>query len=233
LNAAAPHWSRYHAARLFHAIPGASPNLVKALLLQFTDEVHTLPLPSPVEPAHITGFGEPNIRSALNSPVSSAVYIYEGEIQSDTYLYMPFYVPKALAAASGRGRLVVRGTVVFDPPVDPDNRVEYSKARMTFQLRKKLAVGFREVAVGSGEEDSRLAWNPVLKFAKRFSRGFSAGEWELRLRLFTRGGLPADFKQTLAIVLEIQDSTGGINLADHILSEMPGIYAPLVIPIAA
>ena len=105
-----------YAARLFDAYPDATPNLVRALLCHFADPVLT-PLPgAPVEAHHMCGFGEPNVEHALFSTSESVSFVYNGEMSKDTYLHIPFYVPDALAK-NAKGRLTIKGTVVFDPPV--------------------------------------------------------------------------------------------------------------------
>lgn len=226
----APIVSQY-AARLFDAYPGATPNLVRALLCHFTDPVIP-PVPgTPICDHDFCGFGEPNVDGALYAGAHSTGYLFTGEIPKDHYMFLPFHVPAALADAAG-SKLMVRGTIVFDPPVSLDDAVDYSLCRIAGLLRKRGESGLRNVAIGGDEDDARYPWNPLFHFAHRFRRGYATGEWELRLRLMTRGNLPADFKQSFAVVIEVMDEGKHVDVRQAILSEVP-TYAPVALRVAA
>jgi hypothetical protein len=157
---------------------------------------------------HFCGFGEPDVGRALFSAKASSSYLYQGEMRKDTYLFLPFHVPQAMADATA-SKLTIRGTVVFDPPVNADDAVNYSLCRVAGKLRKRVPDGLRDVVIGGDEDDLLLPWNPLLHFTHTFKKGYAAGEWELRLRLMTRGDLPDGFGQTLAVVIEVLDENGG------------------------
>lgn len=226
----APLVSQY-AARLFDAYSAATPNLVRALLCHFTDPV-LAPIPgAPICDHDFCGFGEPNVDGALYAGPHSTAYLFTGEIPADNYMFLPFHIPKALADAAG-AKLMVRGTIVFDPPVSLDDAVDYSLCRIAGLLRKRSDSGLRDVAIGGDEDDARYPWNPLFHFAHRFRRGYGAGEWELRLRLMTRGSLPADFKQSFAVVIEVVDEGKKVDVRRAILSEVQ-TYAPVALRVAA
>jgi hypothetical protein len=228
---AAPLISQY-AARLFDAYPGATPNLVKALLCHFTKEV-TVPRPGPpVEDHHFCGFGEPDVNATLYTSPHSVTYLYQGELTKDHYTFIPFHLPDALVADK-RSRLTVRGTVVFDPPVSDDDASKYSLCRVVGLLRKRTRNTMSDVSIGGAEEDVRYPWNPLLYFTHDFQRGYASGEWELRLRLMTRGELPDGFSQTFAVVIEAFDRAGKVDLRSAVSTEFPGIYVPVALRIAA
>jgi hypothetical protein len=221
-----------YAARLFDAYPDATPNLVRALLCHFADPVLT-PLPgTPVEAYHMCGFGEPNVENALYSTSESVSFVYNGEMSKDTYLHIPFHVPAALAQ-NAKGRLTIKGTVVFDPPVSLDDSANYSHCRVAGLLRKLTGAGLKDVAIGGDEDDVLHPWNPLFHFRHNFRRGYAAGEWELRLRLMTRGNLPEAFVQSLSVVIQVCDSSATTNVRDAIEVEFPGIYNPVQLRIAA
>jgi hypothetical protein len=94
--------------------------LVRALLCHFSAPILT-PSVAPLESFHFCGFGEPEVDRALFSGAASASYLFQGEIANDTYLYLPFHVPQALVNATS-SKLTIRGTLVFDPPVNVDDR---------------------------------------------------------------------------------------------------------------
>lgn len=227
----APLVSQY-AARLFDAYPGAHPNLVRALLCHFANPVGTPALTPPLAGHHLCGFGEPDVDRALYSSRSAVTYLYQGSIRKDTYQFVPFYVPASIAQ-SHRARLVVRGTIVFDPPVSADDSVNYSLCRIAGQLRKQTLAGPREVQIGGAEDDVLYPWNPLVHFARSFRRSYTHGDWELRLRLMTRGELPEDFTQTFAVVIEVLDASGGTRIRDSLEIERPGVYIPVSLRLAA
>jgi hypothetical protein len=100
-------------------------------------------------------------------------------------------------------------------------------------FRKSAAIGLRDVALGAGDDDVRLAWNPLFHFEKPFSRSYSTGEWEFRLRLMTRGKLPANYRQTYSLVIEVVDAHGGTNVRDAIIAEAGATYQPIALRAAA
>src|SRR5690606_20713482 len=127
----------------------------------------------------------PDAAPAISARDHSASFLYTGSLDVDAYLHIPFFVPDALDGSNKKSRLRVRATVVYNPPVDPSNPTEYSKSRVAVTLRKPVQVGFRDVQLGSAFR-AYLPWNPVIHFDKVFTHTYQAGEWELRLRLYTR-----------------------------------------------
>jgi hypothetical protein len=227
---AAPLVSQY-AARLFDAYPGANPNLVRALLCHFATPV-LCPAPGlPIEDYDFCGFGEPNIDGAMFAGDYSTAYLFSGQVPKDHYIFVPFYIPQALANTVGT-RLTVRGTVVFDPPVSLDDSVDYSLCRIAGLLRKRGAEGLKDVSIGGEEDDALYPWNPLFQFTHTFRRGYAAGDWELRLRLMTRGDLPNDFAQSFSVVIEVLDDGKRVNVHDAIVAEVQS-YAPIALRIAA
>jgi len=221
-----------YAARLFDAYPAATPNLVKSLLCHFANKV-LVPQPgAPVEDHHFCGFGEPDVERTLYSSDHSLTYLYQGSILADQYTYLPFHIPQALVD-DVQSRLTVRGTIIFDPPVSSDDSDKYSLCRVAGRLRKRVGAGLQEVSIGGEETDVLYPWNPLLHFSHSFRRGYASGEWELRLRLMTRGDLPSDFSQSLAVVLEVIDRADCVRVRDAALQEFPGLYSPVVLRVAA
>jgi subtilisin family serine protease len=228
---AAPLVAQY-AARLFDAYPGATPNLVKALLCHFTREIQ-VPRPGPpVEDHHFCGFGEPDVDGALYTAPNSVTYLYQGELIRDQYTYIPFHLPQAMVA-DRRSRLTVRGTVVFDPPVSDDDSSRYSLGRVVGLLRKRTTSRMSNVTIGGAEDDVRYPWNPLLYFSHPFQHGYASGEWELRLRLMTRGELPGGFAQSFSVIIEVIDRAGRIDLRSSVTTEFPGLYIPVALRFAA
>lgn len=219
------------AARLFDAYPDATPNMVRALLCHFSRPVLSPDPGQPLAAHHFCGYGEPDIDRAMFAGANGTAYLFSGSVPVDHYLYIPFHVPQSLVDSAG-SRLVVRGTVVFDPPVSTDDSLDYSLCRIAGLLRKRGAAGLRDVTIGGADDDALYPWNPMLHFRHAFQRGYAAGEWELRLRLMTRGGLPAAFAQSLSVVIEVIDEAGLVDVRQAIINEV-GTYTPIVLRLAA
>jgi len=190
-------------AQLFDYYSNASANLARALLLHFTKPVRPPALAMQAE--YLVGLGEPILEAALRPTPNAAAFLHMGELAANTFTYLPFLVPDCLAPGRG-GRLRIRTTVVIDPPVNPDNQLEYSKARVTIALRKPAEVGHARVSV-SDDVVQGDKWSPLAQMARTFSRSYSPGEWELQLRLWTRD-LPDTHRQRFAVVIEVLDEAG-------------------------
>lgn len=96
-------------------------------------------------------------------------------------------------------------------------------SRISAQLAKPTDQGMRPINI-SGEDKYSLPWNPITKFEKTFSRAYLTGAWELRLRLYTRGNVDTNYLQDFAVVIEIIDENGNVNVYDNLLEEFPGVY---------
>lgn len=219
-----------YAARLFDAYSDISANMVRGLLCHFTEPA-IAPASFPHPPSMSHGFGEPSMERALFALGSTVAYLYEGTITAGQYQFIPFLIPQAFAAR--QQHLVIRVTLAFDPPVDVGNSAEYSQTRLVCCLRKRLRVGMREIPVGGSESDHRIPWNPIIQFTKDFRRSFAAGQWELKIRLMTRGSLPSNFAQSYAAIIEVVDATGQHDVREDILREMGGQFVPISLQLAA
>jgi len=215
-------------AALFDHYGGPKAILVKALLLHFVDPAFAPSIG--VSPTHLIGLGEPNLDAARWSRDEAAAYIHVGVMRASHFTYVPFWVPSCLAPGAG-GSLRIRATVVLDPPVNPDNAVEYVKSRMTVALRKPAEVGHRTVGVSSDLVQADK-WCPVTHMNKQFARSYGTGEWELQLRLWTRD-LPAEFEQNYAVIIEVIDESGRKPVRADAEAEGGAHYKSIVPHIAA
>jgi hypothetical protein len=204
------------AAEICHHYVNPPANLVKALLFHFAERA--LSPATSLDECFLTGFGEPRVAAALAAAAHNAAFLFTGSVRTGCYQYLPFYVPAAFAT-DARARLRVRATLVFDPPVNPNNQAEYSQARMAVALRKAVELGFRDVSVAAAMF-AGTPWSPVLHFDQRFARGFASGIWELRTRLWTRE-LPDEYEQKYAAVIEVIDSSGMVDVWNDVTREHP------------
>lgn len=219
-----------YAQRLFDAYPNSQPNLVKALLCHFAEErdVH----PGIIGPKiKYIGFGEPNIEMAISAGTNNAAFIYEGQIDQDNYQIIRFHVPNALAQGM-QARLKIRVTITYDPPVSPDNSMEYSRARMSASLWKPTNKGMKAIAAATGDKYN-VPWNPIIQFEKSFVRNYLTGPWELKLRLYTRDIAIQDYLQDYSVVIELMDETGSTDVHTTVTQEFGDIYKKIEIKKAA
>jgi len=226
----APLVSQY-AQRLFDCYPNSEPNLVKALLCHFSE-------PRAVHEeltggnSKYLGFGEPNIERAILAGNFNAAYIYEGHLDQENYQYISFHVPSTLSSDVPNSKLKIRITITYDPPLNPDNETEYSNSRISAKLIKPTDNGKREINI-SGDQNYNLPWNPIIQFEKSFSRSYLAGDWDLRLRLYTRGNVTEDYRQDYSVVIEVVDAENHANVYSDIQNEFGDIYKRIEIRIAA
>lgn len=190
-------------AALFDHYKSPPANLVRALLCHFTEPIRAPQLT--VESIHLTGLGEPNLAAACWSRDAAAAYLHTGTLSPNTHTFLPFVVPSCLAA-DGSASLAIKVTVVLDPPVSPDNQVEYAKSRVSLALRKPVDVGHCSIGVSDDVVDADK-WSPVTQLTRRFRRSYATGEWELQLRLWARDVTPG-FTQAFAVIVEVIDTTG-------------------------
>lgn len=215
-------------AQLFdhYANPGA--NLVRALLLHFTDSVVVPPVSLQTE--HICGLGEPNLDAARWSVEHAAAFLHSGELTANSHSFLPFFVPACLAVGAG-GQLRIKVTVVISPPVTPDNQVEYAKTRVSVALLKPAEIGHRVVGV-SDDTINVDKWSPITQLSRSFRRSYETGEWQLQLRLWSRG-LPSGFRQPYAAIIEVIDEAGGQPVRSATEAEAGAAFPVMMVRAAA
>lgn len=226
----APLISQY-AQKLFDIYPNADPNLVKALLCHFSDTRFVHDEISDAKENYI-GFGEPLIENAIASHNNNAAFIYEGQLDQENYQFISFHIPSSLAPDNPNTTLKVKITITYDPPVNPDNDLEYSESRITASLFKPTHDGMSTINITS-DDKYLVPWNPILQFQKSFHRSYLHGQWDLRLRLYTRGKTVSTYLQDFAVVIEIIDEESGTDVYNDILNEFKEIYKRIELRIAA
>lgn len=216
-----------YAQKLFDLYPNSDTNLVKALLFHFSDPIIGFE-DVEIDPLHLCGFGEPNIQAALFSSSTSGTYIYEGELELNNYQFVKFHVPGLLSSDNPNSKLKIKTTLVYNPIVNQDNDLEYSCARISLSLIKPTNEGNRIISL-TGDDNYNLPWNPIIRCEKSFSRNYAVGEWFLRMRLYTRNLKVNNYKQKYAVVIEIVDEKGNVDVYSEIINEFKGIYRKIIL----
>lgn len=206
--------SRY-AQMLYDYYPFAKTNLIKALLIHFAEKREIFE--NFDFDFKFTGFGEPIIENALFAN-NTATYLYQGSLDMENYDYVKFNIPNSFADANSESKLKLKITIVYNPEVNLNNDSEYSKTRLSVKLVKNTTTGLKEISLSNSNTYTKQ-WSPILQFEKCFSRNFDAGEWEVALRLYTRSINDTTFKQDYAIIIEVIDITGKINVYDEIKND--------------
>ncbi|RPD44871.1 S8 family peptidase [Hymenobacter sediminis] len=204
-----------YAALLFHEYEDASVNLVKALLLHFSNTIDCDNIKG-ARKINMCGFGEPNLDLCLHPRSNAATFIYNGSIKKDTYNEIPFYVPKCMAEDKDDTSLQIKVTVVYNPPTDPDNALYYCQTRLGVELYKNTASGARKVSFTSTDERYTNEWSPIVSFAKNFKKSYASGDWYIKLRAYGRGGIDANFTQDFVSIIEVIDTKGMGRVYDDV-----------------
>jgi hypothetical protein len=121
------------AARVLARYPGASANLVRALigLSAHQRPASVAQIRDPGDALRAYGYGRPRAADALDSDDERVVMFYEGQLEVDTVAIHPLPVPEAFAR--GRSERTVAISLAFDPPVRRQRR-EYIAASMRLDL---------------------------------------------------------------------------------------------------
>lgn len=133
-----------HAARLLNLFPGASRNLIVALLLSSASMPTELPpmgargkTKISKRASFVYGYGKPNLDHASHSDPKRVVLKHEGKITAGNIEYFIISVPPEFASLYGKRTISV--ALVFDPPCDPQ-RSTYIGTTMEFHLYRNHAL---------------------------------------------------------------------------------------------
>ena len=117
--------------------------------------------------------------------------------------------------------------------MNQDNNAEYSKCRVSLSLLKRVGSEIKDVALGGQQKTHLLPWNPIISLEKEFKRNYSSGDWELRLRLYTRGKLATTYLQDYSVLIQVIDVNNNASVYSTLFSEMGKRYDLIQLKIAA
>ncbi|MCL5878169.1 MAG: S8 family peptidase, partial [Candidatus Bathyarchaeota archaeon] len=143
-------------ARLYREYPDASLNLLKALLIHFSDvpKNHYYLKADEALKKSLYGKGLPEFEACAFSQNYAPTYIIEDSIGYDEVALIPVYVPLAMKKIFGARKMKI--TLVYNPPVNKG--VEgYTLVDLDFQLFKRL-------------KDGELQRQTNFKFSKYFKK---------------------------------------------------------------
>lgn len=214
------------AARLSERFPGATANLLRALL------IHSATRPAQdgwSEDEHVRwmGHGRARLDRALTSRPSAVTFVCQDEVTSrQPVAEIDFRVPSVFIGRSGRGpHLVVRVTVVSSPQTDALYPYQYCRAYLTAVVRKLSGSGCY-VDAGSGTCACRGPHSSVISLQSQFSWGFNSGDWQLRVSLETKVE-EANYREPFAAVITVEDPEGELPVYAAVQAEVPNRYHTL------
>ncbi len=202
------------AAKILHAYPGASTNMLKALL------VHSALLREQNEgkkPSHPTGFGMPDLDKALYSDPHCCTYILDSSLNLKYEATIPFRIPQVMDKIKGKKRIIF--TLVYDPPVDRTTfRYQLVNLGITFQ---KGATGRRTTIGPKNFEATNKQTRHNIKFGIfAWQRSGYGSDWSLTIKPSVKD-LPKEITyQRFALVISIIDPTRSVDIYKAIQEEM-------------
>ncbi len=145
------------AACVVNRYPEASPNLLRALLIQSAHPPEGVAGWDPKDVLKLCGFGVPDIDRALFCRPQRVTLYYEGEIELDEVKLFEIPVPSELARSKGKKALTV--TVAYDPPVSVVHRDRPAGVSLTWGLARgdvsELAI--QSAIAAEAERDAEIA----------------------------------------------------------------------------
>lgn len=146
-------------ARIQTRYPEAGPNLLRALLALSGNQ-----LPTGVSnPNEIMSgvFGVPSADRVLESVGNSVIFVYEGEMATNSHLAIELPIPEQFA--TGNSQREVRVALAFDPPTRRSRR-EYVAGNMVFELIHRESLASIQAAFAKQPTEKEREANPALTF---------------------------------------------------------------------
>ncbi len=152
----------YLAARLVERYPDATPNLLRALLVQSARSPEGVREWERQDVLYHCGFGVPDQDRALFCTRSRATLFYEGDIEVDAVQVFDVPVPQEYAKAKGRKTITI--TVAYDPPVSVVHRDRPAGVTLTWGLaRGDVPESRLEAAIAAAAEDEQADAAPSVE----------------------------------------------------------------------
>lgn len=222
---AAPLVSRL-AAQLFAAVPNATPELVRALLVHFAQSLPSTEALSGETLIRLVGNGRPSAAQLLSSTPWAQTFIHVGRLGFREIRRVPFYVPKGLVSRPGRQKVTVCVTVVFSPETSRTLKRGYCKSHLRCKVEKLDTHGARHNVVPEDSPESmRDRYCPVIRFEKTFSSHVGPGDWQLLIEHESRWRLREEALPFAALISIVDPRTDQrVDIRNMIETEVPNRY---------
>lgn len=166
----------------------------------------------------------------LSSPMFSqyslpyrVTFLHTGELNRKTKQHVKFVMPSVISDPSCRKkktRIIV--TCVTQAPIDKTKGTEYLGAYVAASLHKLDGKG-KNVCANPSNTDGRKKWDTCYHFEQELA-GFSAGDWEVWLELFTRWDIDNEQNVEYALAITVEDMTKEHDVYNEILLEAKGRF---------
>lgn len=202
----------YCAGIIRNNYPNYNNNTIKALLVHSADNIEAEQISDKKLKNKLVGFGMPNIDKILYSLNSSALIVVEDNIGIGKTKKIKIPIPNSISG-SNRKRLRINTTVVYNPPIYPQDISLYNpidiSARLIREDGKELS-GFttrdkqsNAYSKSNVKKYRTLEWS-TLKHMGKF--------WELQIRCENKvddiekiNGISSDYKQKYSVILSVED----------------------------
>ncbi len=204
-------------AKLQQLYPNASANLLKALIIHFSEwpsEEYTLNASSGLKKT-LYGKGIPDYDRCAFSTKYSASYILEDEIQFNEEANIPIYVPSNMKNIYGQK--IMKVSLVYDPPVNR-GALDYNLVDLDFKLYKPVKNQYK--IQYKWDKFYRNTWDNVKSDKFRWARGGWGDEWFIRIiprtRLNTKLQNMGLSSQKYALIVTLEDPSKNIDVYNGI-----------------
>lgn len=165
---------------------------------------------------NLYGRGVSSVPDSLFSTPSKVTFVRTGTLNRTTKERVKIYMPKILAAQTGRNVAKVSVTCISRPPIDRTKGSEYLGAYIRASLKKSHPDG-RLIPVSQDFKEGRRKWDVCHQFSKVFST-FNAGDWQIWLELFSRWD-NQEMDVPYALVATIEDISGTLDVYSEIQAQ--------------
>ncbi|MBU6997973.1 MAG: S8 family peptidase [Theionarchaea archaeon] len=210
---AVPLISRY-AAKIIQKFPRASPNLVKALLINSIAFEYLSR-----SDKQILGHGKPILENALYSTPYRVTYYFESHVNIKDKKVIKFRVPENIREIRGRKRIFI--TLVYDPPVD-SSKEYYVLTGLDWKLHKGGTNGFQAPSLRNWVYDTRAnKWDNAKIGIYEWKRTGWGQDWDIHIiPRFPRASEYKEYDQHFALVVTLEDISRSLDVHTAVMNEL-------------
>ncbi|MGA2386172.1 MAG: S8 family peptidase [Candidatus Bathyarchaeia archaeon] len=209
-------------ARLYREYPEASANLLKALVIHFSDvpkSHYSLRADDNLKKS-LYGKGLPEFENCAYSQNYRPTYIIEDTVGYDEVALIPIYVPLAMKKLFGARKIKI--TLVYNPPVNKGVN-GYTLVDLDFQLFKRLKDGTLQRQTNFRfNRYFKKPWDNVKTDAIEWEHNGWGTEWQLKITptvRFKKLIKSLEYQQRYAVVITLEDPSQDHNIYDAIIEE--------------
>lgn len=209
----APLIARY-AAKIIQKFPKASPNLVKALLINSVASGHLSR-----NDKRILGHGNPILKNALYSNPYKVTYYLESFVNMKYKKIIKFRVPEKMGKIRGKKRIII--ILVYDPPVD-SSKEYYVLTGLDYKLHKGGTIGFQIPSLNNWIYDNRDdKWDNVKIGIYEWQRTGWGQDWDIHIiPRYPRALKYEKYDQRFALIVTLEDISRTLDIHTAIMNEI-------------